>query len=209
MWAHSTDWLPSSGLKYIRTLHPSEPNARQINPHSAQWHAWSACTCIHTHRSWWKTSVSSVVCLSVPAMSVLCSVRTKGSEGVLCSADKFADSHCFSFSAVQTQKKLNAVVISGAHCSRCSLKRHAIGCKLMGYVTHTIKQDLAWLNTTLSTSLPHFPSGCTPSKAKPLKPPPFLSCPLLPSLVLCGLSCMLTVLKHDEPLSPMGISPPS
>ncbi len=40
----------------------------------------------------------------------------------------------------------------------------------------------------------------------PSTPPPTLS--FLPH-ALCGLSCLLTVPKHDEPFSPMGISPPS
>lgn len=65
-------------------------------------------------------------------------------------------------------------------------------------------------HTTTSTHT--LPPAPTPSKTNPLeatRPPPFLPGPSFLPLTLCGLSCMLTVPKHDEPFSPMGISPPS
>lgn len=77
---------------------------------------------------------------------------------------------------------------------------------------HAQKQDLAWLGLTKTRTLlpPHPPKRSPWSHPATSSPPPPhpLNVSLLPR-TLCGLSCMLTVPKHDEPFSPMGISPPS
>ena len=78
---------------------------------------------------------------------------------------------------------------------------------------HAQKRDLARLGlTTTHTLLPqHLPKRTPwshPATSSPPSPLTPLNISFLPH-TLCGLSCMLTVPKHDEPFSPMGISPPS
>lgn len=112
-------------------------------------------------------------------------------------------SHCRFFLFCQTETKDMPLEVINGLCDTHTYNHKKTGPGLTGLGKHHP-------HTTTST---HTPSRSHTFQNEPLeatRPPPFL--PPGPSflpLTLCGLSCMLTVPKHDEPFSPMGISPPS
>lgn len=107
--------------------------------------------------------------------------------------------HCLLLHFCKTQTKDIPLEVINGSCDTCSHTVTTFGS--IGLTKHHPRRHLPLV---LSLPHPHLPKR-TPSIHPATSSPPFSF--LL--LTLCGLSCMLTVPKRDEPSSPMGISPPS
>lgn len=111
--------------------------------------------------------------------------------------------HCLLLHFCKTQTKDIPLEVINGSCDTCSHTVTTFGS--IGLTKHHPRRHLH--TRTPSCALPPTP---TPSKTDPFNPPGNLLPPFsFLLLTLCGLSCMLTVPKRDEPSSPMGISPPS